>query len=193
MQFPAEVCTNKSHNECDVTGENEMTKDSNRLMKNAGLLACACAVAIMAVAPVRAAVPVTASFTAQITIIDDCDIVSAGNMNFGTAGVLAAAVDATSTLSVQCTASTAYNIGLDAGVTGTIATRQMENGGAVVNYMMYSDSGRTSNWGETIGTDTVSATGNGLAQTHTIYGRVPAQSTPAANTYTDTVTVTVTF
>ena len=83
--------------------------------------------------------------------------------------------------------------GLDAGSNGTVATRKMVNGAAGVNYMMYSDSGRATNWGETVGTDTVSATGNGAAQTHTIYGRVPAQTTPAANTYTDTVTVTVTF
>jgi spore coat protein U-like protein len=48
-------------------------------------------------------------------------------------------------------------------------------------------------WGITIGTDTVSATGNGAAQTHTVYGRVPAQTTPAPATYSDTVTVTVTY
>jgi spore coat protein U-like protein len=39
----------------------------------------------------------------------------------------------------------------------------------------------------------VSATGNGADQTFTIYGRVPAQTTPAPGTYTDTVTVTVTY
>jgi spore coat protein U-like protein len=39
----------------------------------------------------------------------------------------------------------------------------------------------------------VSGTGNGAGQTITIFGRVPAQTTPAPGTYTDTVTVTVTY
>ncbi|HHI81785.1 MAG TPA: spore coat U domain-containing protein, partial [Rhizobiales bacterium] len=60
-------------------------------------------------------------------------------------------------------------------------------------YKMFSDSGRTSNWGETVTVDTVAGIGNGASQTLTIYGRVPAQTTPAPGTYTDTVTITVTY
>ena len=48
-------------------------------------------------------------------------------------------------------------------------------------------------WGNTVGTDTVSATGSGASQAYTVYGRVPMQTTPAAATYTDTITVTVTY
>jgi len=69
----------------------------------------------------------------------------------------------------------------------------MMDGAEFVNYQMFSDSGRSSNWGDVVGTDTVASTGNGAAQIHTIYGRVPVQSTPSAGTYLDTVTVTVTF
>jgi len=173
---------------CNNAGNKEM----NKYIKKLGVLASASAMAVMSVVAVDAAV-VTTTFTAQIIIENDCDIVSAGNLDFGTEGVLAANVDTSAALSIQCTNGTAYNIGLDAGATGTIATRQMANGGATVDYQMFSDAGRTSNWGETIGTDTVSATGTGSAVIHTIYGRVPAQATPAANTYTDTVTVTVNF
>ncbi len=43
------------------------------------------------------------------------------------------------------------------------------------------------------GTVTVSGTGTGSAQNQTGYGRVPPQATPAAGTYTDTITATVTF
>ena len=67
------------------------------------------------------------------------------------------------------------------------------SGGATITYSLYSDSGHTTVWGNTVGTNTVSATGNGAAQSYTVYGRVPSQSTPAAATYTDTVTVTVTY
>ena len=61
----------------------------------------------------------------------------------------------------------------------TVATRKMTSGAATVNYTLYSDSGRTTVWGNTIGTDTVAGTGNGAAQTLTVYGRVPPQTTPA--------------
>ncbi|MCR6502850.1 spore coat protein U domain-containing protein [Shinella sp. CPCC 101442] len=39
----------------------------------------------------------------------------------------------------------------------------------------------------------MSGTGSGSQQDITIYGRVPAQNTPLAGTYTDTVVVTVTY
>jgi spore coat protein U-like protein len=109
--------------------------------------------------------------------------------------VLSANVDATTTFTVQCTNTTAYNVGLNAGSTtgGTVTTRLMTSGSATVAYKMYSDSGRTTNWGNTVGTDTVTGTGNGATQTLTVYGRVIAQTTPAPATYTDTVTVTVTY
>jgi spore coat protein U-like protein len=94
-----------------------------------------------------------------------------------------------------CTNTTPYNIGLDAGTgTGaTVAARKMTNGANTITYSLYSDSGRTTVWGNTVGTNTVSATGNGASQTYTVYGRVPSQTTPAAATYTDTITVTVTY
>jgi spore coat protein U-like protein len=39
-------------------------------------------------------------------------------------------------------------------------------GGALINYALYSNSGRTTNWGDTVGIDTVSGTGTGSAQSH---------------------------
>jgi len=137
----------------------------------------------------------TTTFTVQITITASCTINSASTLNFGSQGVLSANVDQTSTIQVQCTNTTPYNIGLDAGTgTGaTVAARKMTNGANTVTYSLYSDSGRTTVWGNTIGTDTVAATGNGAAQSYTVYGRVPPQTTPAPAVYTDTITVTVTY
>jgi spore coat protein U-like protein len=157
------------------------------------MLHAAAAIALLSTA--ADAATTTTTFQVQITIEAQCIINSASTLDFGTQGVLSANVDQTSTLQVQCTDTTPYNIGLDAGTgTGaTVATRKMTNGSATINYTLYSNSGRTTVWGNTISTDTVSATGNGASQSYTIYGRVPAQTTPAANAYTDTVTVTVTY
>jgi spore coat protein U-like protein len=137
----------------------------------------------------------TGSFNVQVTIAATCVVTSATNLNFGTQGVLAANIDQTNTITVTCTNTTPYNIGLDKGLNGSsVTTRQMKSGGgALINYALYSDSGRTTNWGNTVGTDTVAATGNGSGQAYTVYGRIPPQTTPAPAVYTDTITVTVTY
>jgi spore coat protein U-like protein len=137
----------------------------------------------------------TDSFGVTITIESDCKITTTNTLDFGTQGVLTAAVDATSTLGVVCTPSTAYDIGLNTGggSGATTTTRKMTGGGATIDYQMFQDAAHTTNWGDTVSTDTVSGTGTGTEQSFTVYGRVPAQTTPATGTYTDTVTVTVTF
>jgi spore coat protein U domain-containing protein, fimbrial subunit CupE1/2/3/6 len=137
----------------------------------------------------------TSTFTVQVAITASCTINSAATLNFGSQGVFAANVDQTSALQVQCTNTTPYNIGLNAGAGSgaTVAVRKMTSGGTTVNYSLYSDSGRATVWGNTVGTDTVAATGNGAAQSYTVYGRIPTQTTPAPGTYTDTITVTVTY
>jgi spore coat protein U-like protein len=145
--------------------------------------------------PTAEAATATGTFTSTITLQASCQVVSTNTLNFGTQNILAANVDVQADFSVQCTNTTPYNIGLNAGSTagGTIATRLMTSGGATVQYRMYSDAARTVNWGNTPGTDTVSNTGNGSAQALTIYGRAPAQTTPAPATYNDTVTVTINY
>lgn len=137
----------------------------------------------------------TTTFTVQIILQASCIINSASTLNFGSTGVLSANVDATSTISVQCTNTTPYTISLNpgTGAGATVAARLMTFGGNTVTYSLYRDVGRTLVWGQTISTDTTAGTGNGSAQTYTVYGRVPVQITPAPATYTDTITVTVTY
>jgi len=138
----------------------------------------------------------TGNMTVRITIQAGCKVQTATDMDFGTNGVIDANVDQTSTISVQCTNSTPYNVGLSAGVGAgaTVAVRKMTGpAAAVLNYSLYRDVARTQLWGTTIGTDTVAGTGNGTAQPLTVYGRVPPQTTPGAGVYTDTVAITVTY
>ena len=135
-------------------------------------------------------------FTVQITIAGACQINSATNMDFGTHGVLAANTDATSVVTVQCTNTTPFNIGLSegAGSNASVASRLMTGaGGATVTYSLYQTATRDTVWGASVGTDTVSGTGTGAAQQFTVYGRVLPQNTPAPGVYTDTVTATITY
>jgi spore coat protein U-like protein len=138
----------------------------------------------------------TSNMNVRITIEAACKVQSAADLDFGTKGVLDAASDQASTITIQCTTGTPYNVGLSAGsgAGATVATRRMTAPGpSTVDYSIYRDAARTQVWGVTIGTDTVAGTGNGAAQALTAYGRVPAQTTPAPGAYSDIVTVTVTY
>lgn len=172
-------------------------------MHSSAVLRCACVIFILVslslallFADQSRAATDTDTFQVSITIQGECQLIAANNLDFGTQGILSADIDDTTTLTVQCTTGTAYDIGLDAGVGAGagIAVRKMTGPGSVtIDYSLYSDAGRTQLWGDTIPTNTVSGSGNGVQQNYTVYGRVPAQSTPGPGTYSDTITVTVTF
>ena len=165
------------------------------LVKRASAVVVALLTVILYATSSVAQTTTTVNFTAQIIIQDECNILTTATLDFGTEGVLDANVDATADFTVQCTSNTAYRMRLDNGSTtgGTTTTRLMTDGVNTVQYQMFRDSARTLNWGDNDGFDTNDDTGTGAVQTHTIYGRVPAQTTPPAATYTDTVTITVAY
>jgi len=141
----------------------------------------------------------TATFTVSLTLQANCTI-TANPLSFGTTGVLSAAVNQQTTLAVTCTNTTPYNIGLNAGTvaSSTVTSRLMAgtatgNTSTTVGFQLYQDSGHSTVWGNTQGTNTVGGTGTGAAQAISIYGQVPAQSTPQPDTYQTTVTATVYF
>ncbi|QAU22576.1 spore coat U domain-containing protein [Dyella sp. M7H15-1] len=170
------------------------------------LLCFALAVAVIAdtlPTPLAAAVysngTATSTFTATLTLQANCSI-TANPLNFGATGVLSAAVNQQTTVSVTCSDTTPYNVGLDAGtVSGsTVASRLMAgttvgNTSTTVGFELYQDAGHTTIWGNTQGTNTVGGTGTGAAQSITVYGQAPSQTTPKPDTYQTTVTATVYF
>jgi len=138
----------------------------------------------------------TASGSASVsaTVSSNCTVGST-NISFGSRGVLASNMDAQGTLSVQCTSALPYSIGLNGGLSGATnpTQRTMTFSGASVVYGLYRDAARSQPWGATTGVNTVSGTGTGTTQTVTVYGRVAAQTTPKAGTYSDTIIATVTY
>src|SRR5216684_2952000 len=98
----------------------------------------------------------TSTFTVSVSIAASCTI-SASNLAFGTQGVLAANVDQTSTLTVNCTNTTPYTVGLDNGLNFLGGTRRMKDTGAgttFVSYGLYTDPARTNAWTTTTSTTT---------------------------------------
>jgi spore coat protein U-like protein len=136
----------------------------------------------------------SAPFTVTATDATNC-AVNASTLNFGSAGVLRSAVDATSSIIVTCTNALPYTIALDGGLSGASnpTQRVMSQASQNITYGLYRDSARAQPWGDSAGTNTAAGTGSGLAQTVTVYGRVPAQTTPSPGTYSDTVVVTISY
>ncbi len=146
--------------------------------------------------PVQAQTTETTTFNVSATVGASCSV-SASDLGFGTYDQLSATnTDATTSLDVTCTSTTTYEVGLDAGTGtgGTTSVRVMTYDTTnYLNYAMYQDAGRTTNWGDNAGVDTVSGTGTGSSQALTVYARIPALQSIAPGAYTDLVTVTVTF
>jgi|ERR1700761_5592975 spore coat protein U-like protein len=155
---------------------------------------CLATALAFSVSPVPAMAATSAStFQVSASVTATCQI-SATNLAFGAyAGTVA---NATSTVTITCTNTTPYNVGLDPGTStgATVTTRKMTGpGGAVLAYSLSRDSAHTLNWGNTVGTDTESGSGNGSAQALTVYGQVAANQFVAPGNYTDTISATVTF
>ncbi len=141
--------------------------------------------------PARAATA-TATFAVNMTVQATC-LISALPLAFGTyTGVV---VDASTTITITCTNTTCYNVGLSmgTGAGATVANRLMTGGGGTLPYGLFSDAARSANWGQTVPTDTVAGIGNGAAQVLTVYGRVIAGRLAAPGTYSDVITATVTY
>jgi spore coat protein U-like protein len=107
---------------------------SQQLNRRRWKLKYACALLLVgALSDLAQAATTTSTFTVQMTVTSSCVINSASTLNFGSQGVLVANVDNTSTVQVQCTNTTPYNIGLDAGTGSgaTVTTRKMTKGGVI--------------------------------------------------------------
>ncbi len=93
-----------------------------------------------------------------------------------------------------------YKIDLSTGG-GTYATRRMSSGANKLSYNLYTDNTYLTVWGDgtnsthsVSGNITLDVLGSSQSRTISIYGRIPAsQTTAVPGSYTDTITVTVTF
>lgn len=165
-----------------------------RSLANLQLKCAASALALVALAAPGIAQAATgnSSMPVSATVQATCSI-TASPLAFGP--YASTQVDAATTLAVNCTNTTSYNVGLDAGsgAGATVAQRKMVNGTQALNYTVYSDLGRATLWGATVGTNTVAGVGSGAVQTLNVYGRIPAGQAPTPGAYADTLTATITY
>lgn len=132
---------------------------------------------------------------------------SAGGIAFGIYNPLIALVNAsTGTLKVTCNGSgtgstnVTVNVTLNSGLSGSYATRKMFSGANALNYNIYWSTAYTQIMGDgtggsfagTAGPFNVPAGGSNFA-TGTMYGLIPASQDVVPGSYTDVITVTVTY
>lgn len=137
----------------------------------------------------------TSTFGVTATVEASCTITGT-SLGFGTFNVLGADVDAVSALTATCTNDSAYTVGLSAGtgLGATVTDRKMTSGTDLLDYGLYTDTARTTNWDDIGGTTVVSGTGTGVGQEITVYGRIhTGQTSIPVGSYSDTITATVDF
>lgn len=155
-------------------------------------LAVAALLPILPCSAAQAAVT-TSTFNVTADVLTSC-FINDNNLNFGAySGVQ---LDGTTTLTATCSNGTPYTIGLTQGIGlgASVSSRKLTGPGTdILNYTLSQDAAHTVPWGNTIGTDTQAGTGNGAAQSFTVFGRIPGNQFVAGGAYSDTITVTLTF
>lgn len=135
------------------------------------------------------------TFRVSASVQAVCEV-TATDLSFGTyTSQNATDLQGTTLLRATCTPGSSYQVGLNEGTSAgaTVNQRKMVSGAQALNYQLYRESSRTSIWGNTTGTDTVTGVGTGLAQDHTVFGSIPAKQVIPAGEYSDTITVRIYF
>ncbi len=154
------------------------------------------AAGLLTVAGSAFAATATNTFALSANVNANCSV-TATALAFGTVDPLSSQTDASSTVTVKCTKNTAYSVGLDAGTTSgaTVAQRKLANGTDTMDYNVYTAADHATVWGNSAGSwQTGTGAGMGTSNDLTVYGRVASgQQNLAVGSFSDTVTVTVTY
>ena len=139
----------------------------------------------------------TTDIAVSTSVASNCLVSTASTgLDFGVYDPLAVADNvASTTFKVKCSKNAGYTIGLSAGGGAAEATRKMAlTGELAMNYAIYSDSGRTTNWGATAGAATGVGSGLDTENTVNVYGKIPKnQYNVGVGAYADTVVATITY
>jgi len=139
----------------------------------------------------------TFAFSVSANVVKSC-LVTADPLDFGSVDglVSSANIDVQSNIYVTCSRPTGYRVLLipsNNSTTGTSAMKGLTSGNTdTVPYQLYRNAARSQQWGNQTA-NSPTGTGNGLAQSIPVYGRVPGLPNVRPDNYKDTVTVSVTY
>jgi len=140
-----------------------------------------------------------ANMDLQVEIVPGCSITEPSGSDFGTLDFGAHALlnsafnqQVTMQFTLQCASGVPVAILMNGGGSGNVGNRRMvrSGGSESIGYQLYIDNMRSTVWDNSVGLTFV---GDGQAYSYPVYGSVPAQVTPIAGTYLDSVQVTINF
>ena len=155
------------------------------------------AVALLALAGGAAhAATATANFQVTATVNASCTL-SVTPMAFG-ALTPAASGDATATAKITATCSngSGYTLSLNKGSGDSITDRSMAgtaDNTDKLKYNIYREAGASTVFGDGTSGQTIAKTGNGVAQDETVYGKLALNQYIKADSYSDNLTVTLSY
>jgi spore coat protein U-like protein len=143
---------------------------------------------------VSTAATVASSLTVQANVLGTCAFNSATyNMTFADYAPVLNSPSLTLPLSVTCSNTVPYSL----GVTGLVGGKRfMANGPDNLEFNIFKDAAYTQVLGNTPLTDTFDAVGTGLAQSYTLYGKIPDNAGNRAvpsGAYTVTLAIDITY
>jgi spore coat protein U-like protein len=155
---------------------------------------CFAAMAALWGLPLAIAANTTEELSVSLQVPAECRIDSVSALDFGEQTLLDGAVQKTATFGLKCSNTAGFSIGLDNGKAFTDGKRALLGAatGNKIHYELFMDSAGTKAWGSSA-TDSLAGEGIGTTQTMTVYARVNAGQTPAPDTYSDSVTLSVTY
>ena len=155
-------------------------------------------VASMALMPGRVAFATQTQQTLPVTasISNTCAFGSVNPLAFGAYDptILNASsgsdLSGSTTFTLTCTSGASISIALDNGLHASGGARYMQSAGTNLQYSLYQDSNHTTLW-DNLTAEVVSGTGS--PQTINLYGTIPKGQSEPNGSYSDTLTVTLTY
>lgn len=173
------------------------------LLLIASAAACLVSGSALAASAVCTTSPCDTNFTVTTEVIASCSSVSAGDLDFGSRPAINGFFDVATQIDVVCTTGTPYTVELDYGITPASASstqRQVSDfaTGQFIDYAIYQPSSggaaaTTTLWGLAADDLEFNGMGTGATQTLTATGRLDQNDSVGPGTYTDLVTVFLSY
>ncbi|UFS62424.1 spore coat U domain-containing protein [Sulfurimonas sp. HSL-3221] len=162
------------------------TKPSTSLLSFSALLLLAGSTSVLAASK-------TNSFIVSANVPAVCNFNSVNDLSFGDYDPnTGTGLSAESTFNIRCTKNTDYTLALDAGGNSDRTMSGSATNTDTLAYELYQDAAHSQVWDAT---NTVTGTATGFASdiTQTVYGNIPSSQDVLPDSYTDTVTITVSY
>lgn len=157
------------------------------------LSGCCLAALAFVMEPAFAQVTTSASLSVSMVVNADCEISNIGALAFATPQPDATSAEQAASFELRCTANTPFSLGIDSGTAGA-ASRMLTGAasGKKVPYELFKDAALTEPWGND-DTTRLTSSGTGASQAFSVYGRVADLSTAVPDSYSDSVTLSVSY